>query len=631
MNYKRVLLVVFLAGSACELEERIWSNPYDPRSDRSLWAPDSLVAYQESADKITLTWRRNGDDFDGFYIDKKIGENSWLEKIAELWDSVYTWTDTLDLKEVVANPVNYTYRVYAYADTNVSNAVGVTVLPDVPGAPEAVSVDTVFYDFTKMTVKWTPSPEDDFSAYTLFQASGQTGEKDSIYSTQDREVGSYELTDFDPTVENWFWIQVEDSTRQKTTGSGMGHTVDPPPEAVVLDTILYTQNTFSLSWSPSTVHDFKSYKVQQINIVDSSVVLLEAEFNDINQTTYQSVTDVDKEYFYRITVEDFWGLTAVGNIRGATSFPSIVVQTSLGDDGAGIDIQNLAPTVAAGKSLPALTGYFPLWIQGGKKIYAFHTYSAGMIMDADGEKLEVFSEFSNGGQPLNVGFNQNETMAVFSTTTDALYTLDLENRIFNQITFPDNNEKYGEPEFIDNGDRILCWKTEHQSNNNLGVRDILILDADGSNTQNLTLAVNFAEYTSGRMNGDGDTLVYVKKGEGVFIAARNDISNATKVSSNIPDPSPYFKNIRWSKDSSRILYWSGGNIYIFNSDGTGHRFFNAGRYADWSEEDSKIIFQFEWTSSSTSGKMYIKDSRATSDGVPDLLNDSPWAQLQPRQ
>lgn len=204
MNYKRVLLVVFLAGSACELEERIWSNPYNPRSDRSLWAPDSLVAYQESADKITLTWRRNGDDFDGFYIDKKIGENSWLEKIAELWDSVYTWTDTLDLKEVVANPVNYTYRVYAYADTNVSNAVGVTVLPDVPGAPEAVSVDTVFYDFTKMTVKWTPSPEDDFSAYTLFQASGQTGEKDSIYSTQDREVGSYELTDFDPTVENWF-------------------------------------------------------------------------------------------------------------------------------------------------------------------------------------------------------------------------------------------------------------------------------------------------------------------------------------------------------------------------------------------------------------------------------------------
>ena len=54
----------------CESPERIWDNPYDPRSDRSLWTPDSLKARQKSPDKIELSWQRKGREFDGFRIDK---------------------------------------------------------------------------------------------------------------------------------------------------------------------------------------------------------------------------------------------------------------------------------------------------------------------------------------------------------------------------------------------------------------------------------------------------------------------------------------------------------------------------------------------------------------------------------
>ena len=123
---KKIILLCFLAIS-CEDVKRVWDNPYDPRSDRSLWMPDSLKIEQISLDKIELSWLRKGRDFDGFKIEKKIGEGNWVDSVAVLWDSIYSWIDTLDLKEVVTNPVAYTYRLYAYADSNISNKVEISI------------------------------------------------------------------------------------------------------------------------------------------------------------------------------------------------------------------------------------------------------------------------------------------------------------------------------------------------------------------------------------------------------------------------------------------------------------------------------------------------------------------------
>jgi len=130
---------------ACEDAKRVWDNPYDPRSDRSLWTPDTLQATQLSSDKIELSWLRKGRDFDGFTIDKKVGEGNWLDSVAILWDSTFNWVDKLDLKEVVNNPVEYAYRIYAYADSNISNKVSVKIKPNIPGPPGSVNVLSVSY------------------------------------------------------------------------------------------------------------------------------------------------------------------------------------------------------------------------------------------------------------------------------------------------------------------------------------------------------------------------------------------------------------------------------------------------------------------------------------------------------
>ena len=94
---KKIIFIILIA-MACEDAKRVWDNPYDSRSDRSLWAPDSLMVNQKSPDEIELSWLRKGRDFDGFKIDKKRGEEEWQDSRVVLWDSVYTWVDTLDLK-----------------------------------------------------------------------------------------------------------------------------------------------------------------------------------------------------------------------------------------------------------------------------------------------------------------------------------------------------------------------------------------------------------------------------------------------------------------------------------------------------------------------------------------------------
>ena len=40
----------------CEDVERIWDNPYDPRSDRSTWTPDNLTIEQVSDNVIELNF-----------------------------------------------------------------------------------------------------------------------------------------------------------------------------------------------------------------------------------------------------------------------------------------------------------------------------------------------------------------------------------------------------------------------------------------------------------------------------------------------------------------------------------------------------------------------------------------------
>ncbi|HIA83895.1 MAG TPA: hypothetical protein EYO06_03895, partial [Candidatus Marinimicrobia bacterium] len=477
---KIIILMILLL--ACEDAKRVWDNPYDPRSDRSLWTPDTLQATQLSSDKIELSWLRKGRDFDGFTIDKKVGEGNWLDSVAILWDSTFNWVDKLDLKEVVNNPVEYAYRIYAYADSNISNKVSVNIKPNIPGPPGSVNVLSVSYSLPPnaiLSVNWDKSSEGDFGKYNLYHGVTESGTKSVIHSIDDINTTTFDTSAFNPLQENWYWVEVEDTTGQKTLGTGKGHPVDSVPGPVTLDSITYKGGQFFFNWSKSPISDFEQYVIEQITLPDSTVV--DSSVHNTQETTSGGMNvENDKEQIFRVRVMDKWNQSAWSNVRGASSYQRVVKVDYIRELGDDITISNMGPSLPFTHVLSNVNAQFPIWIQKGEKVFSLIDGGVGLLVNENGTSLRTIS----GEEPQDIAFNLDQSMAVFTGTDHNIYIVNLnEDESPVKLTNETNNEWYGEPEFIEGSNLILYWQRKHQSNNNIGVKDIFTMDLDGKNVK----------------------------------------------------------------------------------------------------------------------------------------------------
>ena len=634
---KRIFILIALV-IACEDTVRVWDNPYDPRSDRSLWTPDTLRATQLSSDNIELTWFRKGRDFDGFIMDKKIGEESWQDSIAILWDSTYSWIDTLDLKEVVNNPVTYSYRIYAYADSNISNKVSVSIEPSVPGPPGSVNVLSVSYTLPPnqiLSVTWDQSLEGDFAKYNLYHGITESGEKTLIRAIADINTTTFDTNTFSPVQENWYWIEVEDTTGQKTMGAGEGHPVDLAPNSVRLDSITYAEGEFLVKWTQSPISDFEKYVIEQISLPDSTIIdsTLISTQSDTSGTVNVAQ---DKEIYFRLRVTDKWNQSAWSSVRGGSSYQRVVKVDYIREIGDDITILNMGSGLPFTHLLSNVNAQFTLWIQNGQKVFSLIDGGMGLIVNQNGSNMRTIS----GEEPQDIAFNSDQSMAVFTGADHNIYLINLnEDQSPVKLTAESNNEWYGDPEFIEGEDRILYWQQIHQANNNVGVKDIFTMDFDGKNVIQVSQAQNFDKYIMPRMSPDGTKILYVIEGNGLYqMNYPGEISGNPVTKSNgekiFPVVSQYFRNIRWSSDSQKAILWSYENgsyfLYVYVIGGTPELILlQAGaRYADWlyGTSTDTVVFRSE-----SSNAMYKKDISATSGAEPILLYNAPWAQIQPRQ
>ena len=138
----------------CEDVDRIWDNPYDPRSDRSTWTPDNLTIEQVSDNVIELNWVAIGKQADGFKIDRRKGNSDWIDTLGVVPYVSNQWRDFIDLKEQVSNPEILTYRLYAYADTNISNYTIVKILPSNPSPPLSINFNSLIRDPKDRKIKF---------------------------------------------------------------------------------------------------------------------------------------------------------------------------------------------------------------------------------------------------------------------------------------------------------------------------------------------------------------------------------------------------------------------------------------------------------------------------------------------
>ena len=645
----RKLLFILLILISCEDKKRIWDNPYDPRSDRSLWSPDELEAKQKSKDMIQLNWLRKGREFDGFRVEKSVDGETWKDSVATLGNYVNKWVDTLDMKLVVKDSLNkgsveYSYRVYAFADTNESDKATVKYKPLMPGPPKPVDITSVSYTHIptkKLTVKWEKLSQGSFKSYHLHHLiEGSTDT--SIISINDIDSISYDINIFDPTVANNYWISAEDTTGLYTVGKSMANTIDEVPSSVKLDTITHKQGNFQLSWNVTDISDFKHYDIQDSNASVASWTSIKV-INDQNQNNAQLGISNDVENYYRVLVSDVWNQTSASNIKSATSYRKIVKMNELSEVGDTVMIMSIGPTLDYSHFIYKdvnrvdVKGYFPFWIQGGEKIYSFTVGNAGFLIDQDGKNPTLIQ----GLNPENIAFSSDGKEAVFSAVDHNIYTVDLKDdlEIKRKLTTITNNEWYGDPEFVNiDGTKdslIMYWQDKFKYNNNIGEANIYWMDEFGNLVKQLTKAANGDRLIMPRMSPDGAKILYYKEDDGLYVMNPSDEEGVavTTNSSNVkvlPENSKYFRNITWAPNSERAVFWTYNNnsyfSYVFErSTGKARLLQSGARFASWYDNNT-ITYRSE-----SANKMFMINVTSNSIGDPVLVYDSPWVDLQPRQ
>lgn len=639
-----VLIIAACCWVACELEERIWSNPFDPASDRSLWNPQGVQIAQVEPNQIRLSWADQGGEKTGFKIDRRIGSGEWQDEFATL-DTVIgdssTWTDFIDLKQLVAQPAIYYYRLYAYADTNYSQRVVVQITPVLPGGPTPVDVTSVTYTLSALTVEWEQSPDDNFKHYRLLQAASDTAARDTVTTLTDRTSTTYVLQDFDPTLENWFWIQVSDTTNQSVLGQGGTHPIDPPPQAAVLNPVTYQNQAFQISWSANREVDFGSYLLYQAPDREMSTKSEIFQTTSNIDTSYQVEIPYDRQIYFQVIVGDIWGLTTGSNVEYGTSYQIIAYHKTSTTDTL-LYVLNMAPLESTPQLAVEVTSSYPVWFPDGTRIFFKYRNSAGATLEADGKNLNDFALHLEGFELISYDVSRDGSLIVFSTNTRAIYTIQADGSNLTQLTFPDSREQFGHPRFSPDGSQIVYWQNTDYQDPFVGRQDIYVSDVSGANPTRITATALHHRLRDPAWSPDGNTIVFVEIDStltelrpvivthNIYIispdGSNRNLLHPSQPDSVMPDHNPVYGSLQWSPAGDYILFSSENTMYKIDLAGNLSDPLGSGRLPRWSPDGNRIIF----SQVSSSGR-YDQITIMNADGTdPVLITTGEGAQIQPR-
>ena len=236
--------LLILAFNSCAVEERIRSNPHDPLTvlDPNEWAPSNLTILRKSNNEIILNWEYERDDISGFKVDRKINDGEWQSEYGVIEQDLREWKDN---SAIASDATTYHYKLYAYATNNSSSDLEVQFTD---AAPQSVDIISVTYDLDQMAVSWIQYSDPDFFNYVVLYSDTQNGTKTTIETITDANSNTYTLSEFNPTVENWFWVQVTDTVGLSSIGNGMSNSIDAEPNQVDVTSVTYDLETMTIVW-----------------------------------------------------------------------------------------------------------------------------------------------------------------------------------------------------------------------------------------------------------------------------------------------------------------------------------------------------------------------------------------------
>lgn len=291
-------------------------------------APNSVdmisVDYVTELGNMYITWEQSDAEDFAYYTlkhsDSEFGEIDSIDGITDIDATTYT-LPVLDYTPTIENwfwvDVTDIWNQNAGLGSGMSNALD--------SLPQAVNVTNVTYNLERLYIFWNQSHDSDFESYQLMRADTENGEYSDVvgYIVANIEDTSIFLSDFDPTIENWFKVETSDVFGQTSVGNGKSNEIDPPPEFSTLEPITFDDenSVYQISWTANTEDDFQEYilyESQNEDFSDSSPILSE----DDPAATYFEHYVPDDEFgfhYYQVVVRDHWDQETFSNIEVGSS------------------------------------------------------------------------------------------------------------------------------------------------------------------------------------------------------------------------------------------------------------------------------------------------------------------------
>ena len=118
---------------------------------------------------------------------------------------------------------NSEHEIKVISYDNSGNSISASILLKVDhtsSLPNGGNISSVTYTLTEMTVEWEESTDGDFKDYKVLYSDTENGDRDILETYTDKSTTSYTITEFDPLIENWFWVQVTDTLGLSRIGTG---------------------------------------------------------------------------------------------------------------------------------------------------------------------------------------------------------------------------------------------------------------------------------------------------------------------------------------------------------------------------------------------------------------------------
>jgi hypothetical protein len=310
MRKHLILFSLFLIFVSCE---RGWIRNLISSEDEiaDTIGPTVLISSHTSGqtvfDIITLTV--NTEDDGGiskveFFIDDSLVLTDTESPYQYDWNTTQYESNSEHIIKVIS---------YDNSDNSTESQSILLKVDNTSSLPNGGNITSVTYTLTEMTVEWEESTDGDFNDYKVLYSVTENGDRDTLETYTDKSTTSYTITEFDPLIENWFWVQVTDTLGLSSIGSGMTNSIDLEPNPVNVTSLTYDLTEMVITWGESSDNDFVSYELLQSDSEDGTYTSVTVITDQ--STTLHSLTEYDPlvENWFKIKVTDFWNLTSIGS------------------------------------------------------------------------------------------------------------------------------------------------------------------------------------------------------------------------------------------------------------------------------------------------------------------------------